>query len=284
MANPKKEGETTSQKPWRRDNPKDVTSTISIYGSSALAGSILNCGLLMNLFSPVQKISYQIFQDSDLYKIRHSGFLTGNQDSISCFSTHDENLWQLLADSDIIIIADRLPLELFQTIAVSCHEKKIFYYTPVENDVCSYIQIGNLKAFGMNHEILTDENIRHQKLVEKAKELHKAYLGNGIESNWDSLSGFLKWSNISLADYIGILTELMQDSTKMDDDVYAELEHIRWCRFHYLNYWKYGEFEGEERRNAELRLHRCLKPFSELADAEKKKDRDMIERLHNSYT
>ena len=27
----------------------------------------------------------------------------------------------------------------------------------------------------------------------------------------------------------------------------AELEHIRWCRFHYLNHWKYGKTKNKKK-------------------------------------
>lgn len=51
----------------------------------------------------------------------------------------------------------------------------------------------------------------------------------------------------------------------------AELEHMRWCRYHYIHNWKYGETI-----DASKRTHKCLVPFEELSEAEKLKDIEAI--------
>jgi hypothetical protein len=51
----------------------------------------------------------------------------------------------------------------------------------------------------------------------------------------------------------------------------AELEHIRWCRYHYIHNWKYGPATDSSKR-----IHNCLIPFSELSEEEKAKDAEAI--------
>ncbi len=51
----------------------------------------------------------------------------------------------------------------------------------------------------------------------------------------------------------------------------AELEHIRWCRYHYIHNWKYGAVTDNT-----ARTHNCLIPFNELSKEEKEKDVEAI--------
>ena len=62
-------------------------------------------------------------------------------------------------------------------------------------------------------------------------------------------------------------------------ELLAELEHIRWCRYHYLNSWKHGVPENGARKDPARRLHADLLPYRELTEAEKQKDRDNIKVL-----
>ena len=52
----------------------------------------------------------------------------------------------------------------------------------------------------------------------------------------------------------------------------SELEHIRWCRFFWINNWHYNK----DRDNSK-RLHNCLVPYSDLTDAEKAMDTENVE-------
>ena len=58
-----------------------------------------------------------------------------------------------------------------------------------------------------------------------------------LQDKWKKLDCFLKASNISAADYGTVIAKL---SKKVSVEELAQLEHMRWCRFYYLNYWKSG--------------------------------------------
>lgn len=126
---------------------------------------------------------------------------------------------------------------MVQELALNAHYGKVYYYYN-SSSLCQYFDLDNIECFGADSEIYTDDNIRKQKLIETAKKLNEEYAVNyGGKMDWNELSGFLKNSNISSADFNEVITEL---SDRSNAEKLAELEHIRWCRFHYLNYWKQG--------------------------------------------
>ena len=171
---------------------------------------------------------------------------------------------------------DLVSAEMLQTIAVKTEEGKLYYYSPVGGDMGEYMAFGKPAAFGRNEEIFTDENIRRQKLIQAAMALNGQYAEKyGTEKDWNRLSGFLKSSNISSADFHQVLKEL---ASSVPEEELAELEHIRWGRFYSLNYWKQGSPEGGGRKDDARRIHRDLVPYSTLSEEEKEKDRDVVKR------
>lgn len=86
---------------------------------------------------------------------------------------------------------------------------------------------------------------------------------------WERLDSFKRYSNVSSSDYLFTLERLMEKGVAVE--TLAELEHIRWCRYHYLNNWKYGKERDDIKR-----LHPDLVPFCELGEAEIKKDIEAI--------
>ena len=122
-----------------------------------------------------------------------------------------------------------------------------------------------------------------------------AHLYGGVEENgqnrekeWAALDGFTRYSNVSAADYHEVRLHMMQvlgwpaDEKKLSPqqlEILAELEHIRWCRYHYLNNWKYGVLENGAGKDRAKRIHTDLLAYGELTEAEKQKDRDNIRVL-----
>ncbi|MGP1434458.1 MAG: RyR domain-containing protein [Catonella sp.] len=131
----------------------------------------------------------------------------------------------------------------------------------------SYIEYRKPVPFGRYKDVFTEENILREKLIEKAKALHNYYESiYNTGKKWEDLSGFLRGSNISAADFGNILADLNKDEMEL-----AELEHIRWCRFNFLNYYKYGEV-----RNDVERIHNDLVQFDELSLEEQKKNIEAV--------
>lgn len=261
-------------------NSRKEDICIVVYGNGLLAQNILGYGLLLNLFSKNQKVSYHMISEKSQFQIKHPELPLQNNDEIIYHSDLDQNTWNLVRTADMVIIADIVSTDMLQTFLVNSADGKMYYYSPVGGDVGDYIAFRNPKAFGRDEDILTDENIRRQKLVQTAIMLNEQYADNyGGEKDWSKLSGFLKNSNISAADFHEILADL---PASMPEDELAELEHIRWCRFHYLNYWKKGiPSNGKNKDNIE-RIHKDLVPYDQLSDEEKEKDRDVVRKAREN--
>ena len=203
-----------------------------------------------------------------------------NGDKIITHVEEDADTWNIVRESDVIIITEDVSAAKLQAIAVNGKNAKIYYYSHMSGDVGELICTRNLAAFGRDEEIFTDENIRQEKLIEAAKQLNSEYAQkyNG-EAEWDKLTGFLKWSNISSADFKHVLIDILKNNPEVGIDELAELEHIRWCRFHFLNYWTYGIPDNGSNKDTKKKIHKCLCPYSELSSVDKDKNRATVEEI-----
>lgn len=252
---------------WEQDKK---AFKIVVMGDGALAQSILATGLQWNLFSLEQRIEYDVISSDSLFQRKHENMPLMNADTIRYYGEEEDVVWNVITDADVVIVADTISIDQLQTLAVRVQHGKIYFYSPTESDISQYLIFDNLTAFGRNEDVWTDENIRRQKMIEKAILLNKKYAEqyNG-EENWNLLTGFLKASNISSADFGEIITKLPE---QISDKELAELEHMRWCRFHYLNYWKPGVPDNGDRKDLQKRIHKDLCPYRELDEEEKEKD------------
>ncbi len=260
---------------------------IVIIGDSALARNVLNYGLLMNLYAKEQSITYHFISNNNYYQLKHPEIssMTGNGDLIKYHCMTDSDIGDIIKQADITIVADLMAADIIQTICVNAKNNKLYYYSPQSKDMMDYLSIGNMIPFGRNEEIFTDANIRQEKLLESAKELNAYYASkyNG-ENKWNKLSGFVKWSNISGADFHDVLKDIFKSRAGCEYQILreelSELEHIRWSRFHYLNYWEYGEPLNGKNKDEEKRIHKCLRPYKELQEDDKNKDRNVVDFIH----
>ena len=108
------------------------------------------------------------------------------------------------------------------------------------------------------------------------------------EAEWAKLDAFTRGSNISAADYHLVRLDMLKamglpaSAEKLPGEtleLLAQLEHMRWCRYHYLNNWAFGQPENGKRKDPRLRLHADLVPYENLTDAEREKDRENIRIL-----
>ncbi len=254
---------------------------IVIWGSGALSNDIISTGLQLNLFSHEQHIRYHVIADNHLFRIRHSDFKTMNRDELFFYEKDNIEIWGVISKADIVIIADIPDAETLQTIVVKAGEAQIYYYSQHDRNIVSYFSYGKIKPFGREEEIFTDENIRRGGLIRKAIALNDYYANlYNTEKDWNFISGFLRASNISASDFGEVLYDL---SDKICEEEQAELEHIRWCRFMFLNYYKYGIPENGKTRDDKKRIHRDLVGYDELDPGEKVKDLESIRITRNLH-
>lgn len=254
---------------------------IVIWGDSTLSGDIISTGLQLNLFSRNQRIRYHIISDSTIFSIRHSNLKLMNNDELHYYKKTEPDIWDQIAQADIVIISDVADAETMQTIVIKAKGSRIYYYSPHEGDMVSYFSNTNILPFGRDALVFTDENIRRRGLIRKAIALNEHYAGvYGTEKNWNALTGFLKGSNISASDFGEVLSDL---NSRISEEEQSELEHIRWCRFLYLNYYTFGVPENGNNRDDSMRIHRDLVDYSDLDPAEKLKDLESIRITKNLH-
>lgn len=248
---------------------------VAIYGSGTLAATVLSVGLQLNLFDPAQKVAYTLIAENPTFRIRHPDFSTMNGDTIHYISPTQEDAWQCIREADYVIVADQVSLEMLQSLAVQTYRGELYCYAPEDGSACERLAFHKPIPFGQNSELLTADTICGEALVQNARALHESYCRQnpGQAAPWETLSGFLKCSNISSADFNQVIAQL-PDSVS-DEDA-ARLEHIRWCRFHFLNYWR--KSEPDSPKNAALRLHPDLIAYDDLP--EKEREKDMISIVH----
>ena len=259
--------------------PQDYN--IIIYGDNNLSRSIIYTGLQLNLMSLKQNINYYIITENELLKLRYGEVQLMNNDKLIFCKKSDSNIWDIISNANLLIITEDIQAELLQTIIVKAEEADIHYYSSREADFVSYISCERLNIFGRRTEIFTDDNIRKKKLIEKAEKLNEAYAKKyNSEDDWESLPEFLKASNISASDFGEVLMVL---NNKMDEDEMANLEHIRWCRFHFLNYYKYGIPDNNKSKDDKKKIHKYLVDYNELSEEKKIKDKDGVRKILELY-
>lgn len=255
--------------------------SIVIWGDSTLSGDIISTGLQLNLFSRNQRINYHVIADKEIFSIRHSELKLMNNDEIKYHRKTEPDIWERISQADIVIISDVPDAETMQTIVVKAKGARIYYYSPHEGDMVSYFSNGNILPFGRDAVVFTDENIRSRGLIRKAIALNEHYAGvYGTEKNWNALTGFLKGSNISASDFGEVLYDL---DSRIGEEEQSELEHIRWCRYLYLNYYTFGVPENGNNRDDFRRIHKDLVGYSDLEPAEKEKDLESIRITKNLH-
>ena len=123
-------------------------------------------------------------------------------------------------------------------------------------------------------------NLRYAHLYAGAAET-----GENREAEWRKLDTFTRYSNISSADYHEIRLKMLQGMGEPSDpdrispscmELLAELEHMRWCRYHWLNNWTCGVLEGGGNKDSARKIHADLRPYDQLSEQEKQKDRDAV--------
>ena len=243
---------------------------VTVYGSGVLAQNILAGGLQLNLFSGEQEVEYHVISGDSAFQIKHPAMPLMNADELHYYGEDDDRIWEVMGTSNLVIVAEKVSAQRLQTIAVRAENAPVYYYAPKEGELAEYLDFDNLIPFGRDSEVLTDENIRRQQLIRRAISLNEHYAEQyGGDPDWNNLSGFLKASNISSADYGEIIASMPPDTS---EEMLVRLEHIRWCRFYYLNYWKYGAPEDGKRKDSAKRIHIDLVPFDRLTQVEQEKD------------
>ncbi len=260
---------------------------ISLIGFDGIAQEILNYAILNNIYSLSQKITYHIWGDCELYSSVHSDLNLMNSDKIVYHKESWQSSIDIISESDRIIFPVLPAMDSLIMLAEKCRKSDIHCYKLDEN-LLGIVRDEGIVSFGQIEKILIKDSVFLTDVYRSAKLLNFRYAclygdakesdgEEGIEAQWKKLNTFLRTSNISASDYHSI-RKIIAENTEYSDSVMAEMEHIRWSRFHFLNHWRAGVTENGK-KDSSNRIHPCLVPFEALPQIDKEKDSETIKLL-----
>ena len=252
---------------------------VAITDCNDIGKAIIKYAYLNNVFSLDKSIEYHVWGCDAITAGFYKGLDTMNGDRIIVHEEGLEEDFELLAQMDRVILTQDSSLNMLQQLMYKNVTTELHIYTESEANLRDLYGYDKLITFGAAKDIISRDNIIDDKMSKVAKlvnyDYHLQYAGGNADRNtlddemeeqWKKLGGFLRGSNIARADHLWIEKYLGEKG--VPSDTLMELEHVRWCRFHFYNRWK----KGGQKKDTERRLHPMLVPFSELPDSEKKKD------------
>ena len=264
--------ENCARQYWK-DYPVTCNEKIAIIGFGDVGKNILLYGLQMNLIDPAQHLEYHIYGDGRTFRREHTELGHMEPDEIIF---HDDGVYEFAQMTDfdrVIVCGDDQENDNVATVSrlfvAAPVNYQIYIYTPNGDLISNLFGHDRLICFGTTKQTASPEIIFNEKSMEAARRQHEFYFKKYGGTPWDKLDAFKRYSNVSSSDYRYVIDRLLEKGVGME--TVAELEHIRWCRYHYLHNWKYAPVTDPAKR-----LHNCLVPFSELSEAEKLKDIEAI--------
>jgi len=295
--------ETAARLFWKQRCPYQVSvqcghqMSVVFLGFGALGEKLLTYALQDNIFDPGQHIEYHIFGDGAEFSAVHTGLSSISDPVIFHGEPWYERLSLLEEAEMVIVLTQKGQLTLVQDILSATTGPVVDVFAAEEVELKLLAGRERLRVFCWKREAWDPAHIFGDTLFDRAKRinLRYAHLYSGVEENeltkeaeWRKLDAFTRYSNVSAADYHEVRLNMLsalgwpEDAEQLSPEqmeLLSELEHIRWCRYHYLNNWKHGIPENGARKDTGKRLHADLVQYEELTEEEKQKDRDNIRVL-----
>lgn len=282
---------------------------IGVIGFGDLGRRMLQSALVMNIISEAQKIEYHVWGGVESYRKKHTGLNDQNlKPDRVVFHEEDVNgCLQFLEDFDVIFLCGQqeknllVLSDLLRLTAFVGKGGRIYSY--VENEeVLDMFQVTHIsvkqkvqeteKIFIVNERLfpisIPDKENFLEKMIsndlsvyKRAEKKHEAYIADARKKEnqkdvpkytyfeWEELNSYLRWENVSSANYDDI--RIMLKEKGVPEDQLAEFEHRRWLRCHYLDNWEYSS-----QRDDGAHRHPDLQNFCNLSEEEQEKDRNLI--------
>ena len=291
------------------------TIKVAIIGKSALAERMIEHALCLNILGNENGIEYHLWGIGDAFLAKH--YVINREiapDRIIIHEGYNKRIDNTsidlseIEDMDDIFLCDnesenlRMAAELlaYTNICDNLEKPAKLYIRADSEQAVNFIETsvssGKVSFFGTNEEdnLLKQAIIDSNSLEELGQKVNAYYndiADSDIEARgkaWLKCSSFDKASSISSADYRDILKFLKKKN--IDERMFPELEHIRWCRFSYLYNWKaceswgYGDNLNEKEKDKKLKMrskhrHQDLIPFNQLPKEEQEKDFKIIKDI-----
>lgn len=266
-------------------------------GFGKLGEELLTYGLQNNLFAPDQRIEYHVFGDGRAFSATHTE-LHCISDPIFFHPGPWYTMLPLVEEAQLVVVLEQdEQLSLLKDLLSVTRREKIDVFSTGSAGVKLLAGQERLAVFEWRQEAQALEHILGEALLERAKRINLRYAhlyrsvpenSETMQEQWQMLDVFTRYSNIGAADYHEVRLDMLDVMGISCDpesllpehlELLAELEHIRWCRYHYLNNWKYGQPKNDRRKDPKMKLHADLLPYRELPETEKRKDRANVRLL-----
>lgn len=284
--------EILARKFWRNFSLHDKIAgsgevfQIGFIGFGSTGRALFQQAFLTQLFRVNQQIEYHIWGGNGIDVARLNDVDAKNasvnsSDRIICHAEPYTEEPDSITSMEVIIVESDDSFEILQDLADLNVDAEIYANLGCK-EAEDFFDNKKFHSFGDVSEYMTVDEIRNEKIYKIAKlvnyDYSLLYSGGGksedalrddyldvAEGQWAGLDSFTKGSNVSRADYLSI--EKGNKQTLPSDET-QELEHIRWCRYHFLNGWKYVEGQHDKRN----KIHRDLIPYAKLPSHEQRKD------------
>lgn len=279
---------------WKKSSG---TMKIVFLGFGKLGEELICQGLQNNLFAPEQRLEYHVFGDCSTFLATHTS-LSEISDPIIMHEEPWYDSLELIEQADFVVVLQQEEQSaLIKMLLSTTFRHEVDVFSAQEPAIELLAQQDRLRYFKWRTEAMDLKLLFEDTLYLRAKRINLRYChlyqgveetGENTEKEWKRLDAFTRYSNISAADYHELRLKQLEAQGLSDEpgdfsaetmEQLAELEHIRWCRYHYLNNWKYGQPDNGKSKDPTRRIHTLLCPYEELSEAEKEKDRENIRVL-----
>ena len=255
-------------------------------GFGVLGEKVLTYGLLHNIFDPGQRIEYHVFGELSHFTAVHTS-LSDITDPVIPHSEPWYDALPLLEEAHrVVVLTQEGQLSLLRDLLLAVPKRTFHVFDAGESGTelladRERLVIVPWEALGRDPtHIFSNVMFRQAQAIN----LRYAQLYGGADASpralaeeWEKLDSFTRYSNISAADYHQVRRIMLRALGWTEEEalrpehleLLAELEHIRWCRYHYLNNWRRGDPGTGGRKDPSRRLHADLVPYQALSEGEK---------------